>query len=359
MHKPKVLITGATGKTGSAAALQLLSLGYPVRALITCQDARSERLRQAGAEFVVGSLEDPVELETSMRGIQRAYFCPPLKPGSLRRATLFAAAAQQAKLEVVVALSQWLTDARHPAVHAREKWLSGLVFDWMPGVDVVTINPGWFADNYMVALEAIAQFGLLAMPLGEGLNAPPSNEDIARVIVGAITNPAPYVGKSLRPTGPTLLAPQEIADVFASVLGRRVKYQNAPLGLFLKVAKSMGLSNFVISQLYWFLLDYQRNSFGVGAPTDVVRQVGGSAAEGFEQIVRRYVGNSRAVQRTVTAKMRAIRNLAKGLLTPAPNLGDYARDCELPDLRNAALAADSPSWLLSHDPASSLGPTGI
>jgi len=45
-----------------------------------------------------------------MTGAHRAYFCPPLQPGTLRLATLFAAAAQRARLEVVVALSQRVAD---------------------------------------------------------------------------------------------------------------------------------------------------------------------------------------------------------------------------------------------------------
>lgn len=32
-HRPKILVTGATGKTGSAVVAQLLEKGYPVRAI--------------------------------------------------------------------------------------------------------------------------------------------------------------------------------------------------------------------------------------------------------------------------------------------------------------------------------------
>jgi uncharacterized protein YbjT (DUF2867 family) len=70
-------------------------------------DPRSERLRKAGAEIFVGSLEDMTDLRTSMANVQRAYFCPPLEPGTLRRATLFAAAARESKLEVVAALERF------------------------------------------------------------------------------------------------------------------------------------------------------------------------------------------------------------------------------------------------------------
>jgi NAD(P)H dehydrogenase (quinone) len=210
------------------------------------------------------------------------------------------------------------------------------------------VNPGFFADNYMAALEPMAQFGLMAMPLGDGLNAPPSNEDIARVVAGALTDPCRHVGKTYRPTGPRLLAPDEIADTFGKVLGRRVRYRNAPLKLFLKVAKSMGYGDYLISQLRWFLLDYQRNSFGLGAPTDAVLEVGGSPPEDFEQIVRRYVATSRSVKATIGAKVPATFRLMKALLTPAPNLAAIVSRFELPSISHAALAADSASWLRSH-----------
>src|SRR5271163_4927311 len=192
MPKPRILVTGATGKTGAPTTLRLLERGYPVRALVRQVDPRAERLRQAGAEIIAGSLEDYRDLARALQNVNRAYFCPPLEPGTLRRATLFAAAAQAARLEVVVVLSQWLADPHHPATHSREKWLSGKVFDWTPELDVVTVNPGFFADNYMAALEPMAHFGLMGIPLGKGQNAPPSNEDIARVVVGALTNPAPH-----------------------------------------------------------------------------------------------------------------------------------------------------------------------
>jgi NAD(P)H dehydrogenase (quinone) len=348
MAKPRILVTGATGKTGTPTVLQLREKGFPVRALVRRNDSRSAALANAGAELVVGSLEDPFDLETAMRGVQRAYFCPPLEPGTLRRATLFAVAAQEARLETVVILSQWLVDRSHLALHAREKYLSGRVFDWMPGVASVTVNPGWFADNYMAAFEAISQFGLMALPLGQGLNAPPSNEDIARVIVAALTRPGDLIGKSLRPTGPQLLSPDDIAATFARVLGRSVRYQDAPMNLFLKFAKSIGLSEFLIVQLHAFLKDYQRGSFGVGAPTNVVLEIGGRPAEDFEAIVRRYVAGSALARRSVSATTRAAWNLIKATATSRPDLDAIAERQNLPAIAHSGLAADSPSWLRSH-----------
>ena len=353
MIKPKILVTGATGKTGAATVAQLLAKGFPVRALARRSDPRSDQLRALGAEVVIGSLEDLKDLSAAMIGVKRAYYCPPLEPGTLRRAALFAEAAQEAKLESVVALSQWLADPQHPAIHSREKWLSDRVFRWTPHLNVTTINPGFFADNYMAALEPIAHFGLMAMPLGQGLNAPPSNEDVARVVVGALINPEPHVGKTYRPTGPRLLSPDEIAAAIGKALNRSVVYQDAPFSLFLKVAKSLGTSDFVIEELYWFLREYQRNAFGVGAPTQAVLEVGGVEPETFEQTAARYVARSGFSKRTVGSHVAAVKNLLTGLLTKSPVPISIARRLQLPSPNHPSFVAESVQWRASHlvDPA--------
>ena len=90
-----------------------------------------------------------------------------------------------------------LVDATHLSIHAREKYLAGKIFEWAGDVGVITINPGWFADNYMAALEPISQFGLMALPLGEGLNAPPSNEDAGKADRGAACS-GTYCKRTLR-----------------------------------------------------------------------------------------------------------------------------------------------------------------
>ena len=195
--KPKILVTSAAGHTGAATVKQLLGMGFPVRAFVRRQDARSEALKTAGAEIFVGDLFDFRDLRQALVGIQRAYHCPPFAANVLHGAMLFALAAEEAKLEVVVAMGQWLSGRSHPSMATREFWLMDKILPWMPRVDVVMINPGWFADNYFFVLEVIAQLGIMPMPLGQGLNAPASNEDMARVAVGALIDPAPHIAAVL------------------------------------------------------------------------------------------------------------------------------------------------------------------
>src|SRR5258708_3253179 len=58
MNKPRIIVTGATGKTGSVVVTELLKAGYPVRAMVHREDDRSARLRPQGAEIVIADMSD-------------------------------------------------------------------------------------------------------------------------------------------------------------------------------------------------------------------------------------------------------------------------------------------------------------
>jgi len=56
MIKPRIIVTGATGKTGSVVVSELLKAGFPVRAMVHREDARSTRLKAQGAEIAVADM---------------------------------------------------------------------------------------------------------------------------------------------------------------------------------------------------------------------------------------------------------------------------------------------------------------
>ena len=74
--KPKILVTGATGKTGSAVAARLLQKGWPVRAVVRKNDARSQKLQQAGAEVVIADMYDYRADDGSPQGNAAGLFLP-------------------------------------------------------------------------------------------------------------------------------------------------------------------------------------------------------------------------------------------------------------------------------------------
>src|SRR3974377_149905 len=96
MIKPRIIVTGATGKTGSNVVSELLKAGYPVRALIHKEDARSAHLKAQGAEIAVADMSDVERVAEALKDVQRAYFCPPFDPYMIQGAVAFAVAAREA-----------------------------------------------------------------------------------------------------------------------------------------------------------------------------------------------------------------------------------------------------------------------
>lgn len=348
MIKPKILVTAAAGKTGFPTALQLLECGFPVRVLVRRKSERTRTLELTGAEVMLGDMAHQADITRALSGVQRAYFCPPWSPHALFTGVTFALAAHAAKLESVVVLSQWLSSPDHPSFATRQTWLLDQLTHLVPGLAVTTVNPGWFADNYMQLLETIAQLGVMPLPLGQGLNAPPSNEDIARVIAGALAHPEPHVGKSYRPTGPRLLTPGEIAATFALVLGRKVRYLDIPDWMMLKALRALSLPDYQQAQVRYYVQDYRQNAFAIGAPTEAVREIGGREPEDFETITKRYVAQRSESTRRIVNWLRAIANFARIPLTPALNFERLERIQEQPSPKNSRFAIDSSSWLSTH-----------
>src|SRR5262249_31807403 len=132
MTKPRIIVTGATGKTGGAVTTELLKAGYPVRALVRGEDNRSARLKAQGAEIVVADMSDVERIADALRDVQGAYYCPPLDPYMLQGAMAFAVAAKECRLEHIVGLTQWLSSPSHPSLMTRQHWLVDRLFSMTP-----------------------------------------------------------------------------------------------------------------------------------------------------------------------------------------------------------------------------------
>ena len=335
-------------------ALQLRAKGFPVRAFVRRQDHRSKRLASAGAEVFVGNQFALRDMRAAMRGVQRAYQCAPTAPNGLHFSAVFTVAAYEARLEHVVTMSQWLSSADHPSLFTREVYLSDILIGMRSEMSVATVNPGWFADNYLMVLDMAAHLGVFTMPLGDGdikKNAPPSNEDIASVVTAALIDPEKHAGKTYRPTGPSLLSPNDIADGIGRALGRRVRYVDISERMMVKALRALQPPNYsvaTVTQLAIYAEEYRRGTFALNAPTDDVRQIGGREPEAFEDIVRRAAAArpdlSRSLGRSAKAVARFMKILATGPfdLERAEARRDYVR------LTAPSYCQADEEWLANH-----------
>src|SRR5262249_26511046 len=176
MTKPRILVTGATGKTGSVVVTELLKAGYPVRAFVHREDGRSAGLRALGAEIAVADMSDVERVADALKDVQRAYFCPPFDPYMIQAAVAFAVAAREARLEHIVGMTQWLASPSHPSLMTRQLWLVDRLFSMTPGVAHTIVRPGIFADAYLATIGSAVHLGIFPWMSGNSRNAPPSNE---------------------------------------------------------------------------------------------------------------------------------------------------------------------------------------
>lgn len=361
MTKPRILVTGATGRTGSVVVSELLKAGYPVRALVHREDARSARLQAQGAEIAVADLSDFDLISHALKDVQRAYFCPPYNPYMIQGAAAFAVAAKEARLEHVVGLTQWLASPSHPSLMTRQHWLTDQLFSLTLGVAHTVINPGFFADAYLATIGLAAHFGVFPWMFGNSRNAPPSNEDIGRVSAASLIDPARHAGKSYRPTGPEILGAEDMAKAIGRAVGRSVRVVPTPLWMFVKTARMGGYPIDLLNNIRYYVDDHKRGAFELGAPTTDVLDVTGRPAEDFETIARRYAalpGNQRTLRNwLVTLGQSVIAPLSPGL-----NFDRYDRELRRPFPADPRFAPESGLWRREHaipDAAETAAPNSV
>src|ERR1700737_3182817 len=355
MLKPRILVTGATGKTGSVVVAELLKAGYPVRAMVHREDGRSAPLKAQGAEIAVADMSDVERVADALTGVHAPILFPPSHPYMIQGAVAFAVAAKETRLEPHGGPTQWLSGPSHPALMTRQHWLVDRLFSMMPRVAHTIVNPGFFADDYLVTIGLAAHLGIFPWIFGNSRNAPPSNEDIARVAVAALIDPARHAGKSYRPSGPELLGAEDMAKAIGRAVGRSVKVVPTPAWLFMKAARMSGYPIDVFSGIRYYIEDHKRGAFEVGAPTTDVFDVTGRPAEDFETIARRYTAKPRN-HRTFRNWLREFVQFMVAPLGPGFDLDRYDRELRRPFPSVPQFAPDSKVWRREHALADKFSP---
>lgn len=240
--KNKILITGATGKTGGQAIKDLLKRNIPVRALVHKIDDRSEKLRAQRVEIVVGDLSDFETISAALEGISGAYFVFPIQvPGILEATAFFAQAAVEHGVGSIVNMSQ-ISARRIAKSHAAQNhWIAERLLD-RSGIPVTHLRPTFFAEWLMYQSQAIKEKNILPLPFGDARYAPIAAEDQGRVISAILSNPSEHAGKIYPLYGREELTQFQIAEILSSVLGRNISYVRMEIEAFEQVLKDRGVS---------------------------------------------------------------------------------------------------------------------
>ena len=224
-----ILVTGAAGgsqgSTGRRIAALLLEQGIPVRAFVHKLDGRSEALQALGAEVVQGDLLDPDSVRDSLKGIKRAYFTYPVADGLLEATTIFATAAREANIELVVNNSQLQGTSKAPSFRNMQHGLADRIFDWAEVKTVHLHAPPYYENVRALVRKSVVEQSTVFLPWGDGSATIRlvGAEDVSRVAATLLADseiPAANAYNLIAAT-PTV---KQIVDTLSATLQRPIRY---------------------------------------------------------------------------------------------------------------------------------------
>jgi len=245
-----ILVTGATGQQGGGVVRHLRTQGFAVRALTRDgQSTAARALAAQGVEVVQGDLDDRASLERALVGAYGVYsvqnFALTGVEGEMRQGTTLADAAKAAGIRHFVYSSVGSADRQTGIPHFESKFR---IEEHIRSIDLphTILRPVFFMENFGYARDAIVG-GTLAQPLDP---AKPLQmvavDDIGAFAALAFAQPAPWLGRAVDLAGDELTMPQA-ADVFGRVIGRPVRYEQAPMEY---IRQAMGEEN--ATMFTWF-----------------------------------------------------------------------------------------------------------
>jgi len=256
-EKKIIAVVGATGAQGGGlirAILDDTGGGFAARALtrsVTTEKAHD--LARLGAELVTADVDDVESLKRAFAGAYGAYcvtfFWDHFSPErEVAQATAMAHAARHAGLQHVIWSTledtrQWvpLSDNRMPTLmgkykvpHFDAKGEANQVFTGL-GVPTTFLLTSFYWDNFIY-------FGMgprrgpdgtlaITMPMDDRKLPGIAAEDIGRCAYGIFRQGREMIGKTIGIAGEHLTG-AEMAAAFTRALGREVRYNNVPPGVY-------------------------------------------------------------------------------------------------------------------------------
>ena len=273
-----ILVTGATGITGSEVVRQLAATGVPVRAFV--RDA-GKAARLPGVEIAVGDLDRPETLVRALDGVDRLFLLTPVDPRQVEQQGHAVDAAQRAGVHHVVKLS--VLGAGLDASQSIARW-HGQTEKQIEksGMAWTHLRPHYFMQNTLGFAPSIAARGALHAPMRDGRIGLVDTRDIAAVAACVLTQSG-HEGKVYEITGPEALSFHDIAARIGEVTGRSITYVD--------VSPSDAEKWFVAGGMPAWLADALVGFFGIFAAghasttTRVIEDVTGTPARTFAQFV--------------------------------------------------------------------------
>jgi uncharacterized protein YbjT (DUF2867 family) len=280
-----IVVTGATGRTGASAALELAALKIPVRALTRSAD-KASKLTAAGVQLALGDVDDAVALTAAMQGVSKVLVCLPNGEPQLRREKAIVDAAVAAGAKHIVKISSVEAAAHmHNPVH-QTHWQSEEHIR-SKGVAWTMVRPTFYLQNFLGSAATIKAQDRFFFPFGDKGAAALIDSRDAGWFAGHVLATEGHANKSYDITSRDKMSFHQVAEVFSRVLERKISYVPQD-----PVAYKAFLSKFVTSEWH---LNAVCNIFAEIAAgysvdvTDTFKKVSGREPLSLEGFIREHL----------------------------------------------------------------------
>ncbi len=280
-----ILVTGATGRTGSEVVKALIAKGEQVRALVR-DPQRSGAIQGPGVELVVGDVEKPETWNAALQGVDKVFLLSPEGPQMAELHGKFAEAANNAGVRHLVRMSILVANPDSPL--AIGKWHGEADQNVAhSGIPYTIIRPAYFMQNIIGSARMIAMEGAFPGAMGDGKVGVIDTRDIGNVAATILTSDG-HEGKTYPLTGPDSLSQGELAGKLSAVLGKEVKYVNVSQADAKSGMMAMGIPDWMADG--WAAMAMMISTGAADMVTPMVKEVTGQEPRSFDQFARDYAG---------------------------------------------------------------------
>lgn len=265
----RVLVTGATGKTGRRLMALLRDNGKPALAAS----------RQVADDRVLFDWTDRSTWERALNDVRSVYLVAPMAAGDPASLMIeFMEAATSLGAVRFVLLSASVLEAGGPAMGLVHQWLSESDAEW------AVLRPSWFMENFSEGphCATIRDERAIYSATGHGRVPLISAQDIARAAAAALIAHDPPQSDFVL-TGPELLSYDEVAQRIGNAIGETVTHHSLTFDEIVARQVAKGLSESHAQTLALGDLVIAQN--GEDRLTTGLAQLVSEPAESFDQFV--------------------------------------------------------------------------
>jgi len=243
-----IVVTGATGHTGSVVAKTLLDKGQKVRVVV--RDAKKgEAWKRQGAEVAIADVGDAEALGRAFAGADGVYVMVPPNYQSnqvvidqKKVVDAYAEALTRAKPRHVVLLSS--IGAQHEKGTGPIQVLAYAERKLGKIAPLTAVRASYFMTNWGGVLPVAREQGILPSMLRADRRIPMvAIEDIGRVAAEALIEGAPAATRVIELAGPKDYAPGDVAEVVSGILGKKVQKIDVPEEGIVAALKQAGFTD--------------------------------------------------------------------------------------------------------------------